>query len=170
MGGYLGGATSWGAEIIADEDATFDPVRLAARIGPLTAIPPGEHHRETRWDPPTTVLLVPAEESHEIPALVPGIIPIMNNGTGGSSHPDLLYEDHVYVLWHWERRWRARLYYPNHANLELAVERPPRDPLVIATCAIEQWSYCCDMYQILGDVCAVARLHAPADHWAFWWD
>ncbi|WP_089007899.1 DUF4253 domain-containing protein [Micromonospora viridifaciens] len=149
--------------------AEFDAARVAEAIGPLTEIPPGIR-RQTGGYPPTEVLLVPAAAGHEVLALVPGLMAIMNNWNGGPSHPDLHYADHVFVLRHWEKTWGAELYHPGVDNLELAVTRPPRDPLAAATCAIEQSSYCDDLEQILGDVYVVARRQAPADHWSFWWD
>ncbi|MFE9654978.1 DUF4253 domain-containing protein [Micromonospora sp. NPDC006431] len=149
--------------------AEFDPARVAEAIGPLTEIPPGIR-RQTGSYPPTDVLLVPAAAGHEVLALVPGLMATMNNWMGGPSHPDLHYADHVFVLRHWEKAWGAELYQPGVDNLELAVTRPPRDPLTAATCAIEQWSYCDDLSQILGEVDDVARRQAPADHWSFWWD
>ncbi|MFG2057104.1 DUF4253 domain-containing protein [Micromonospora sp. NPDC048930] len=152
-----------------EDRAAFDPVRLAAMLGPLTGIPPGIR-RQTSSYPPTEVLLVPAAAGHEVLALVPGLMAIMNNWNGGPSYPDLRYADHVFVLRHWERAWGADLYHPGFVDLELAVTRPPRDPVAIATCAIEQFSYCDDLSQILGEVDDVARRQAPADHWSFWWD
>ncbi len=136
---------------------------------PLTEIPPGRK-RYTASYPPTEVLLVPAKAGHEALALVPGLIPIMNNWSGGPSHPDLNYADHVFVLRHWEAAWGAELYFCGGADLELAVTRPPRDPLAAATCAIEQSAYCYDLAQSLGEADDVAREQAPADRWSFWWD
>lgn len=152
-----------------EDRAEFDPVRVAAAIGPLAEIPPGIA-RHTRSYPPTSVLLVPAAAGHEALALVPGLLAVMNNWMGGPSHPDLRYADHVFVLRHWEAAWGAQLYHCGGTDLELTVTRPPRHPLAAATCAIEQWSYCDDLSQILGDVHDVAREQAPADHWSFWWD
>ncbi|MFI6266114.1 DUF4253 domain-containing protein [Micromonospora sp. NPDC051006] len=152
-----------------EDRAAFDPARVAAGVGPLGEPPPGIA-RHTRSYPPNSVLLVPAAAGHEVLALVPGLMAIMNNWNGGPSHPELLYADHVFVLRHWETAWGAELYHPGFDSLELSVTRPPRDPLAAATCAIEQWSYCDDLEQILGDVHTVARRQAPADHWSFWWD
>ncbi|MFF4894610.1 DUF4253 domain-containing protein [Micromonospora chersina] len=152
-----------------EDRAAFDPRRVAEAIGPLTEIPPGIR-RETRRYPPTEVLLVPAAAGHEVLALVPGLLSIMNNWMGGPSHTELRYADHVFVLRHWENAWGAELYHCGGDDLELAVARPPRDALTAASCAIEQWSYCDDLSQILGDVHDVAREQAPADHWSFWWD
>lgn len=152
----------------AEHEAEFDPVRVAEAAGPLTEIPAGIR-RESDRHRPTRVLLVPAAAGHEVLALVPGILPIMNNWMGGPSHPDLEYADHVLVLRHWEAAWGAQLYYRG-SRLELAVARPPRDPLAIATCAIEQSSYCDDLLQIIGEVHDVAREQVPAGHWSFWWD
>ncbi|MEH0981894.1 DUF4253 domain-containing protein [Micromonospora sp. CPCC 205556] len=166
-GGYL---TEPQVAAWQEEDrAGFDPVRVAAAISPLAEIPPGVA-RHTRSYPPTSVLLVPAAAGHEVLALVPGLMAIMNNWMGGPSHPDLLDVDHVFVLRHWEKAWGAELYAPDFDGLELLVTRPPRDPLAAAICAIEQWSSCDDLEQILGDVHDVARRQAPAGHWSFWWD
>ncbi|GAA4604614.1 hypothetical protein BJY16_005077 [Actinoplanes octamycinicus] len=117
------------------------------------------------------MLLVPAAAGHEVLALVPAeIIAIINNWSGGPSHPDLEYLDHILVLQHWERRWDAQLYGRVGGTLELAVERPPRDPFSGAVCTIEQSSYCYDLAQTLGDVYDVARRQASAARSTFWWD
>ncbi|MEU7906736.1 DUF4253 domain-containing protein [Actinoplanes sp. NPDC049118] len=154
---------------ITEFEADFDPVRVADAVAPLTEVPAGVE-RHTMCDPPTQVLLVPAAAGHEVLALAPGVLPVMNNWTGGPSHPSLEYADHILVLRHWERAWGAQLYYGRGAVLELAVARPPRDPLALATCAIEQSSYCDDLAQTVGAVAVVAREQAPAGHWSFWWD
>lgn len=155
--------------LIEEEKAYFDPVRVAEAAARLTKSP-----RRSRWQtesyPPTDVLLVPATAGHEAIALVPGIISIMNNWSGGRSHPNLEYADHVLVLKHWEATRGAQLYYCGGADLELRVARPPRDPLAAATCAIEQISYCYDLSQTVGGVDDVARTQAVSDHWSFWWD
>ncbi|WP_091668920.1 DUF4253 domain-containing protein [Micromonospora auratinigra] len=157
--------TAWREE----EFAESDPVRVAEVTGPLTDVPPGVRRASTAY-PPTKVLLVPAAAGHEVLALVPGLMAIMNNWSGGPAHPDLLHDDHVLVLRHWENAWGAELYLPDFVDLELVVTRPPRTALAAATCAVEQMSYCYDLAQTLGDVYAVARRQAPADHWSFWWD
>ncbi|GIE85471.1 DUF4253 domain-containing protein [Actinoplanes regularis] len=152
-------------------EADFDPVRVAAAVGDLGETP-ARNSGGTDWVyPPTDVLLVPAAAGHEVLALVPAeIIAIINNWSGGPSHPDLEYMDHILVLQYWERRWGAQLYGRVEGTLELAVERPPSDPLSAAVCAIEQSAYCYDLAQTLGDVRDVASRQAPASRWTFWWD
>lgn len=153
----------------AEAFAEFDAAAVAAAAARL---PEGPHRRlpKTTNYPPTDVLLVPATAAYEVLAHVPWILPVMNNWSGGPTHPDLLYADHLLTLRHWEQRWGAQLYYCGGPHLELSVARPPRDPLSAAACATEQAAYCYDLAQTLGDNAMVARHQASGTHWSFWWD
>lgn len=73
------------------------------------------------------------------------------------------------ILRYFEETYGAEFYHVGH-GIELAVSRPPTTALAIATCAIEQYAFCGDLSQILGDIEDVAVKQAPADHWSFWWD
>ncbi|WP_430790226.1 DUF4253 domain-containing protein [Actinoplanes sp. G11-F43] len=148
------------------EDAEFDAEAVVSAAAAL----PREPRRPSSRATPSEVLLVPATAGYEVLAHVPWILPVMSNWVGGPSHPNLLYSDHLLTLRHWEERWGAEFYYGRGSNLELEVSRPPRDPLAVAACAIEQFSYCDDLIQILGDTAEIARYQAPGTHWRFWWD
>lgn len=146
----------------------YDVAVLAGRLAPVTAPPPGRR-RETGSHPPDEVMLVPAEAGHEVAILVPGLI-VPANWFGGPSHPDLEPADHYAVLRLWHERHGADLYFANGSRLELAVARPPVQPEEVARCAVEQFVYCGDLGQLIGDPIDVARKQVPADHWSFWWD
>ncbi|AGZ38616.1 DUF4253 domain-containing protein [Actinoplanes friuliensis] len=155
-----------GSEI--EEFREHDPELLAAELVPVTTRPPGRRIY-TSAEGEYEVLLVQATAGYEIPALVPGLIRPAN-WFGAEWHPDLTIEDHVAVYRLWHHKYGADLYFAGGSQLELAVTRPPVTPLETAKCAIEQWVYCGDLAQKLGDPVDVARRQAPADHWSFWWD
>jgi hypothetical protein len=150
----------------ADE---YDPFILATKLEPVTVRPPGRATNTGEATAGVELLLVPARAGYEVPLLVPGLI-TPSNWFGPPEHPDLTGEDHVRVLQYWHERYGADLYFASGTNLELSVRRPPSDPLDRAMCAIEQFAYCFDLEQRLGDNEVVARVQAPADHWSFWWD
>jgi len=153
------------AEVWAED---YDAEALARRLVPVVSPPPGRR-RETSAYPPGEVLLVPAAAGHEVPVLVPGLIEPAN-WFGGPGHPDLEPADHLAVLRLWHERHGADLYFANGSRLELAVARPPVEPAEVARCAVEQFVYCGDLGQLVGDPVDVARKQVPADHWSFWWD
>ncbi|GAA3936879.1 hypothetical protein Aau02nite_36450 [Amorphoplanes auranticolor] len=153
------------AEVWAED---YDAQALAGRLTRVTSPPPGRR-RETSAYPPGEVLLVPAAAGHEVPVLVPGLIEPAN-WFGGPGHPDLEPADHLAVLRLWHERHAADLYFANGSRLELSVGRPPVEPVEVAQCAVEQFVYCGDLGQLVGDPIDVARKQVPAGHWSFWWD
>ena len=74
------------------------------------------------------------------------------------------------MLRHWHARYGADLFFASGSRLELSVAQPPTEPGEVARCAIEQFAYCRDLGQHIGDPVDIARRQAPADHWSFWWD
>ena len=82
----------------------------------------------------------------------------------------LTLADHVGVLRSWHQRFGADLMYLSGSALALAVRRPPSDPLEIAGVALEQYAYCYDLDQFIGNVEDVAQEQVPRDRWHFWWD
>ena len=146
----------------------YDPEVLAATLPAVAEAVPGRRAYTSTY-PPDGVLLVPAEAAHDVPVLVPYLI-TPPNWFGAPWHPDLTWYDHYAVLRLWQERHGAELFYAGGSTIELAVSRPPTAALDVARCAIEQWVYCGDLSQKLGDVDVVARRQAPAVHWSFWWD
>ena len=142
----------------------FDVAALAAQLRPIATPPPWR-----RREAPGRVLLVQAAAGYEVPVLVPGLI-APANWSGGPSHALLWPADHVAVLRLWHDRHGADFFSAGGSSLELSVSRPPADPAGIARCALEQYVYCADLSQTLGDPIHVAREQVPADHWSFWWD
>jgi hypothetical protein len=146
----------------------FDVAALAAQLEPVVSPPPGRR-RETSSSPPGRILLVQAAAGYEVPVLVPGLIEPAN-WSGGPSHALLWPADHVAVLRLWHERHGADFFFAGGSSLELSVARPPADRAEVARCALEQYVYCDDLSQTLGDPVRVAREQVPADHWSFWWD
>ncbi|MGW7543676.1 DUF4253 domain-containing protein [Streptomyces sp. NPDC054770] len=150
----------------------IDLSELAAKIAdvPSPADPRSENIRFTEgfMGKPEWLCLIPAENSWELPVLLDA--PDTPNWLGSSTHPSLTLADHVSVLESWHHRFGAEVFYLGSAELGLTVTRPPADPLTVAETAIEHWSFCYDLDQIIGDIARVGKLQVPADHWLFWWD
>lgn len=156
------------AESPGDPADEYGPAVLAAMLPPVAGSVPGRR-AYTSQHPPGGVLLVPADAAHDVPVLVPYLI-TAPNWFGAPWHPDLTWYDHYAVLRLWQEQHGAELLFAGGSTIELAVSRPPAAAFDVARCAIEQYVYCADLSQKLGDVDVVARRQAPASHWSFWWD
>ncbi|MFJ9567904.1 DUF4253 domain-containing protein [Streptomyces fuscichromogenes] len=148
------------------------PVELVDKISefPSPVDPRSENTRfvEEFMGKPEWLCLIPAEYSWELPELLDA--PDTPNWLGSSVHPSLTLADHASVLQSWHHRFGAEVFYLGSASLGLTVARPPTDPLAVAETAIEHWSYCYDLDQVIGDIEKVGKLQVPADRWMFWWD
>jgi hypothetical protein len=143
---------------------------IAAELGPALALPlhPESQVDRTRTFPARWIHLVPAEHGYEVPALLDG--PVANDWVGSPSHPDLLAADHGPVLRSWQERYGAELYYFGDTAIELVVAQPPLDPVEAARVAVEQYAYCPDLENLIGEPVDIARRQVRADRWYFWWD
>ncbi|MER6266105.1 DUF4253 domain-containing protein [Streptomyces sp900105755] len=150
----------------------IDLAELVAKIEevPTPADPRSENIRFMAgfMGKPEWLCLIPAENSWQLPVLLDA--PDTPNWLGSSTHPSLTLADHASVLESWHRRFGAEVFYLGSRELGLTVTRPPTDPLIVAEMAIEHWSFCYDLDQIIGDIAKVGKLQVPADHWLFWWD
>jgi hypothetical protein len=145
-----------------------DRTRLLAASNPPER--PRALHSEfggAMWDP-EWVCLVPAAAGYELPALL--YAPYANDWQASADHDRLTQEDHVGVLRSWQSRFGARLRYLSRVGVGLVVDRPPTDPEEIARVAVEQFAYCDDLVQFIGETHRVAQLQVPTSHWYFWWD
>jgi Domain of unknown function (DUF4253) len=119
------------------------------------------------WDP-GWLWLAPAHAGYELPVLLSA--PYANCWQGSPSHETLTPADHAGVLRSWQRRFGAEVRYLSHCALGLVVAQPPADQREFARAAVEQFAYCDDLSQVLGDTHDVARLQVPTGYWYFWWD
>lgn len=70
----------------------------------------------------------------------------------------------------WHDRYGAEVYYLGVSALELRVARPLQQLGEVAAVAIEQYAYCDDLGQVIGEPDQVARRQVPAGQWHFWLD
>ncbi len=117
---------------------------------------------------PDWLCLVPARAGFELPALLHA--PYANDWHASLAHDRLTQEDHVGVLRSWEDRFGAEVRYLSVVALGLVVAAPPTHRSEIARVAVEQFAYCDDLAQFIGEPHRVAQLQVPSDRWYFWWD
>jgi len=108
---------------------------------------------------------------HDIPALLglPGT-PNWDWHEWQGRTGQLSLADHVRVLRSWHQRYGADLVFASFNALLLAVRHPPVDSVDVARVALEQYGYCYDLDQYIGNVDDVARNQVRTDRWYFWWD
>ncbi|MEV4415218.1 DUF4253 domain-containing protein [Catellatospora sp. NPDC049609] len=141
--------------------------RFAAHLSAQPARPAPQWRRNGDRPEGDTLLLVPAAAGWQVPALVPGLL---FDWPGGIQKWELSAVDHAVVLRHWHERYGAELYLAHGKYLELDVARPPRTPDEVVRCAMEQWTYCNDLGQLMKGLDDVVERQVPCGHWAFWWD
>ncbi|MBO0922126.1 DUF4253 domain-containing protein [Cellulomonas sp. zg-ZUI222] len=109
------------------------------------------------------VALVPAAHGWQVPVVL---------GWEGGVNYDLEPVDHGVVLRDWQERFGAELVALSDGQvLEVLVHRPPTTPGEALAVAREQYDYCPDLVdQGVGDLQTLAREHAGAEAWSFWWD
>jgi hypothetical protein len=112
--------------------------------------------------------LTPAQAAFEVPALL--YAPLANDWMASAVHPELTAEDHVAVLRSWQERFGAEIRYLDPVGLGLVVTNPPTDPPEVARVAVEQYAYCDDLDQFIGEPWLIAQQQVPAANWYFWWD
>jgi hypothetical protein len=148
----------------------FSPDRVRADMA--TAPPEGA------WDPyspigglmrqPGWICLVRADGGYQLPELLGR--PHANDWWGGPNHDRLTGADHVGVLRSWHDRFGADVMMLGAVALTLDVRHPPVGVDHHVSVAIEQFAYCDDLDQFIGEPHRVARRQAPASRWYFWWD
>jgi hypothetical protein len=118
-------------------------------------------------DEPLWLCLVPAGGGYELAGLVN--TPYAHYWRACEEHPWLTTVDHVGVLRSWHERYGAEVRFLSTESMVLAVSRPPTERVEIAEVAVEQYAYCDDLGQTVGETGQVARLQVPGDRWSFWW-
>jgi len=149
----------------------YDTEALATRLtrAPLTPVPDRDLVTEHLGPVEVWICLVAAAPGgYDIPARLRA--PHTPNWLGGPNHRNLRPIDHSAVLRSWHEHYDATLCYLDTCAIELSVGRPPQQLHEVAQVAVEQYAYCDDFDQILGDVEQVARQQVPAHRWYFWWD
>ena len=160
----------FGYDTELDEFDLYDLDQVLGALGPepISPQPPryrfATHYRERAcW-----MYLVRAEAGYAVPALV--CAPTWARWPEpGEESPHVALHD-VAFLRSWHNRFGAELQSVSCNGLEVVVARPPRATRDIARVAIEQYAYCFDLSQILGETVQIARTQAPGDRWYFWWD
>jgi hypothetical protein len=117
---------------------------------------------------PDWLCLVPARAGFELPALLS--TPRANDWQASRAHDRLTQEDHVGVLRSWHERFGAEVRYLDAVALGLVVAKPLTGRGEVARVAVEQYAYCDDLDQFIGEPHRVAQLQVPNTHWYFWWD
>ncbi|MGC9665509.1 DUF4253 domain-containing protein [Planosporangium sp. 12N6] len=117
---------------------------------------------------PDWLCLVPARAGYELPALLGA--PHVNDWYASKEHDRLTVTDHVGVLRSWQQRFGADVRYLGVVALGLVVATPPTDPHDVARVAVEQFAYCDDLDQFVGEPHRVAQHQVPTHRWYFWWD
>jgi hypothetical protein len=148
----------------------FDPARVrealeSTETDPLPA--PAAVYRDVP-ESADWVCAVRAGAGYELPALLGA--PSAANWYGSSHHPRLTPQDHVAVLRAWHDRYGAEVYYLGIVNVQLRVARPPVVVEEIVEVAVQQYAYCDDLGQRIGEPDRVARWQVPTANWRFWWD
>jgi hypothetical protein len=158
------------AELNAYSLNLFDVGHTRAMIGSDPPARPRTMHSEIAgvMDEPEWLCLVPARAGYELPALLNA--PHANDWHASRTHDRLTCEDHVGVLRSWQERFGADVRYLSVVALGLVVAAPPMHPYEVARVAVEQYAYCDDLDQFLGEPHHVAQLQVPTDRWYFWWD
>ncbi|MEH1101324.1 DUF4253 domain-containing protein [Micromonospora sp. CPCC 205561] len=140
---------------LMDADPAEGPWRRHSEFGGVS--------RDPRW-----LCLVPARASFELPVLLDA--PHASDWHASRAHPRLTEADHVGVLRSWQERFGAEIRYLGPVALGLVVAEPPTRPAELARVAVEQFAYCDDLDQFIGEPHRVAQLQVPTDRWYFWWD
>ncbi len=110
----------------------------------------------------TTIALIPAAESEEVPAVL----------GWGNWNACPRPEEHVAVLRRWRAHYGAELKAISADTLELIVSRPPRTFEEALPLAREQYAYAPDIvdqgeHPTIG---TLATAIVNSGHWHFWWD
>ncbi|MEU7341957.1 DUF4253 domain-containing protein [Streptomyces sp. NPDC007074] len=149
-----------------------DPVRVARQVASSSGRPApyarGELIVKHFAHTPGWICLVATDRSSRLPRLLHA--PFTPNWTSDGPVRLLGYVEHEAVLREWEARYGACLFYLGAGAMVLEVDRPPTDGAEIARVAVEQFAYCDDLSQVIGDPMSVAERQVPSRHWFFWWD
>lgn len=151
------------------DDQIPPPETLAEHLGGPLPVRPGRSRFNTDMAVPATWLYLVPAASYEVPAVWG--LPSTPNWTW-RNHRERQFSivDHVAVLRSWHERYDAELIYLSSCSLELVVRRPPTERIDIARVSLEQYAYCYDLDQYIGNVEDVARAQVATDRWYFWWD
>jgi hypothetical protein len=117
---------------------------------------------------PEWLCLIPAQAGYELPTLLDA--PYANDWHASDTHDRLTQADHVGVLRSWHERFGADLRYLDAVAVGLVVANPPTEPREVAAVAVEQFAYCDDLDQFIGEPHRVAQRQVTTNHWYFWWD
>ncbi|HEX4222832.1 MAG TPA: DUF4253 domain-containing protein [Pseudonocardiaceae bacterium] len=148
----------------------YDLDQILAELGPEPISPePPRYRFATHYSNRALwMYLVRAEAGYAVPALV--CAPTWARWPEpGEESPHVALHD-VAFLRSWQDRFGAELQSIGRTDLEVVVARPPRETRDIARVAIEQYAYCFDLCQILGEPVQLAHTQVPGDRWYFWWD
>lgn len=119
-------------------------------------------------DVPQWLLLTPVSQSYELP--LRHHAPSTPNWSRLEQAEKLTYGDHAAVIREWQARHGAYVFYLDSHALVLSVDRPPTSPFERARVALEQYAYCDDLSQVVGELRNIAARQVPSRHWFFWWD
>lgn len=110
---------------------------------------------------PTVIVLVPADDPAEVPAVVPF------GGWNDCPAPEL----HVALHRRWQERYGAELVGMSSDVIEMRVARQPRTREDAMALANEQYAYCEDIvHQGVESLSNLAATLLDGTVWFFWWD
>ncbi|WP_405586535.1 DUF4253 domain-containing protein [Streptomyces sp. NBC_01190] len=141
---------------------------ISSGLGSLSPYREGELMKSRFQYQPEWVCVAEVRGSYELPMILHA--PSTPNWRGSRLVEALGFGEHAGVLRDWGIRYGAVVYYIGSSSLVLSIDRPPISKIEAARVAVEQFSYCEDLLQIVGDPIAVAKCQVPSTQWFFWWD
>lgn len=161
----------FGYDMESGEDDLYDLDQVVADLGAAPIVPTAPKHSfATHYSASREfwLYLVRVDAGYEVPALISA--PSWSGWPGADDESPHVALHDVAFLRSWQDRFGAELQSLSWNRLELVVDRPPREMADIARVAIEQYAYCYDLVQIVGEPAQLARKQVPGQRWYFWWD